>query len=93
MATKPRLVKLTWEDIVAPHGGGWTTEEEVKASDVVVCHTVGWIIKETRSKRGRVWIVSTLMDDGEGGAGHAHIIPKGCIVKREYLDEKGSIKD
>ena len=41
----PRLVKVTWIDIVRS-GDAWSTHEDLKEIKPAECRSVGWLVKE-----------------------------------------------
>jgi len=79
-----RIVKVRWVDSRA--WSGWNDQEEVKrwanepGSDEI--NTIGLLMEENEKH-----ILLVQSEHGESGIGNAFMIPRGAVLKMEYLDE------
>ena len=69
------LVEVTWHD--AAGETGWETLYDAQQADIIVCVTLGYLIKKDRR---RVVIASSIRDDG-ARVEHTTTIPRTWVVK------------
>lgn len=73
MSKPKRKVEVEWEDSVLLHGGWNSINEAVDIEEVVMCMSVGYVIKDT--KKGLI-LASGLHNDQVAGV---TVIPKSAV--------------
>jgi hypothetical protein len=81
MVQKTRAVEIEWEDSVL-HGGGWIPlSEAVEDHDMMMCRSIGYVIKKTKSE---IVICNSVHLNNVAGVTS---IPRSAVRKMKYLDE------
>lgn len=87
MYKEQKIVIVTWRDIVS--SVNWENEEQLNETTPPICHSIGWIhsIDDNAVK-----IVGTFADEGgepddDENIGDYLVIPRGAVVKIEYVSK------
>lgn len=86
MKKLPKLVHIEWHDSRQPISC-WQHLSDFKAHPVVLCHTVGYIIKDGKKNKAIAQSISDVNLDEIQVMGVMHI-PTRCIVKITTLELK-----
>jgi hypothetical protein len=73
-------VYIEWDDACSPAEGGWQNTDFAKSLKCSPIHSVGWVLKETKTK---VIMASGL---SPGAVDGVTCIPKVCITRRVTLN-------
>ena len=76
------MVRITWED-ARDTETGWIEIKDIIAAPLAMCQEVGWMVVNSEEKV--VIMRSWCLDREDNHGGGAIAIPKGWVIKIEYL--------
>lgn len=81
---KRKLLYVLWEDACSMSGGGWHSMEDLENMSPLPIHTIGWLVKETKT-----YLVLASHLDGGGFTGSGDLcVPKAWIKKKKVVHLK-----